>query len=188
MTSRRVLVAGPSGSGKTALCQHLASRFNLPRIELDQLYYYRGWIAREDFAARVAQFATTSEWVTEWNYPEVQQMLLENAGVLIYLNYPRWLTYSSTVLRTIQRWLHKEVLWDGLVEPAPWRIFDADHILRTSWKSHRDCTNQLNRVTGAAHDGEIRVIAFRRPQDLSDWILAGFPGLFEAEMKERGKS
>jgi adenylate kinase family enzyme len=174
----RVLVAGPSGAGKTTLCRRLAEKFDLPHIELDQLYYRTGWATQDDFVTRVTEIAKTPEWITEWHYPEVQKTLLENAELLIHLDYPRWLAYTSTVLRTMQRSLHKEVLWDGLVEPAPWRfIRDEEHILRTSWRDHT--TEQLQLLAKAPECHGVRIMAFRRPQALSSWVLAGFPGTVE---------
>jgi len=175
---RRVLVAGPSGAGKTTLCRRLAVKFDLPYIELDQLYYRKGWTTRDDFVARVEQIAETPEWITEWHYPEVQKVLLENAELLIHLDYARWLTYTSTMLRTIQRSLHKEVLWDGLVEPAPWRfIRDEEHILRTSLRD--STTEQLQLLAKAPECQGVRIMVFRRPRALSSWVLSGFPGIVE---------
>lgn len=73
---QRVLVTGSSGSGKTALARALSASLSLPYYELDALYHGPQWTPRPEFAADVATFAATGQWVTEWQYSAVRALLL----------------------------------------------------------------------------------------------------------------
>ena len=70
---RRVLVAGSSGAGKTTLAAALGARWGIPHHELDALHHGPDWVPRPQFAADVAAFAASAEWVAEWQYDTVRR-------------------------------------------------------------------------------------------------------------------
>ncbi len=134
---RRVLVAGTSGSGKTTLAGLIAGELGVPRVELDALHHGPGWTPRPEFAGDVARLVERPDWVTEWQYAAVRELLLDRADCLVWLDLPRGLVLRRVVRRTIHRRVRKEVLWNGNVEP-PLRTFftDANHIVRWAWRTH----------------------------------------------------
>ncbi len=134
---RRVLVAGTSGSGKTTLARGLAEVLAIPHIEIDALFHGPGWTPRESFVADVEAFSTTAEWVTEWQYSVVRNLLAARADLLIWLDLPRATVMRQVVGRTLRRRLRREVLWNGNVEPSLWSFFtDRDYIVRWAWSTH----------------------------------------------------
>jgi len=134
---RRVLVAGTSGSGKTTLARRIAAELALPHTELDALHHGPAWTPRPEFADDVARLVDRPDWVTEWQYAAVRELLLDAADCLVWLDLPRALVIRRVVCRTLRRRLRHEVLWNGNVEP-PLRTFliDPDHIVRWAWRTH----------------------------------------------------
>jgi adenylate kinase family enzyme len=135
---RRVLVAGNAGSGKSTLCLRIAERHDLPRIELDSLYWGPQWTPRPEFRADVAAFADDARWVTEFQYREVRPVLLARADTVVWLDHPFAMVMGRLFSRTIRRRAGGVELWNGNQEPSLWSAFtDSEHILRWGWKSYR---------------------------------------------------
>ena len=135
---RRLLVAGTSGSGKTTLAGLIAGELGVLQAELDALHHGAGWTPRPEFADDVARLVERPDWVTEWQYTAVRELLLDRADCLVWLDLPLALVLRRVVRRTVRRRVRREVLWNGNVEP-PLRTFltDPDHIVRWAWRTHR---------------------------------------------------
>ena len=141
---RRLLVAGTSGSGKTTLAGTVARVLGVPRVELDALHHGPAWTPRPQFADDVARLVQREDWVTEWQYTAVRELLLDRADCLVWLDLPRRLVIGRVVRRTLRRRLRREVLWNGNVEP-PLRTFltSPDHIVRWAWRTHAGTAERI---------------------------------------------
>ena len=134
---RRVLVAGTSGAGKTRLAAVVSARLGVPHVELDALHHGPAWTPRPSFGTDVRRLAATPGWVTEWQYDEVRDLLAGRAELLVWLDLSRASVMRGVVGRTVRRRLRREVLWNGNVEPALWRVLtDPEHVVRWAWSSH----------------------------------------------------
>ena len=137
-TTRRILVTGSSGAGKSTLCETISTTLHLPTVEIDSLYHGPNWKPRPTFAADVDHFSSGPSWVIEWQYSQVRALLLDRADAVIWLDHSRWTTTQRVVRRTLRRRLHRIDLWNGNQEPPLRTIFtDPDHIIRWSWRTHR---------------------------------------------------
>lgn len=134
---RRVLVAGTSGSGKTTFGRRLAQELSIPHVEIDSLFHGPDWTPRQSFEADVRTFSEGDRWVTEWQYGVVRDLLAERADLLVWLDLSRITVMCQIIRRTLRRRLHREVLWNGNIEP-PLRTFltDHQHIVRWAWNTH----------------------------------------------------
>ena len=67
---QRVVVFGASGSGKTTLGRWLSGQFDLPFVDLDDVYWRPGWIESpiSEFRAKVADIACGQRWIVAGNY------------------------------------------------------------------------------------------------------------------------
>ena len=135
---RRILVTGCSGSGKTTLAAALATRLGLPHHELDALFHGPAWVPRPTFVADVTALAATECWVVEWQYSHVRPLLLARAELLVWLDLSRTRVFAQLLRRTVVRRLRGVELWNGNYEPPLRTLFtDRDHIIRWSWRTHR---------------------------------------------------
>jgi adenylate kinase family enzyme len=100
---RRILVMGPAGSGKSRLALLIGERLGLPVIHLDRLFWLPGWEKMDfgDFREVVSEAAAAEAWIMDGNYASALRERLGRAELVIYLDYPRWVT----IPRVLWRWL-----------------------------------------------------------------------------------
>lgn len=167
--ARRFVVAGASGSGKTTLSQTIANAFDLPTVQLDQLYHGSNWVARPSFVADVDSFTSTPAWVVEWQYTAVQPMLLDRCDVLIWLDHTRATVMRRVIARTLRRRLHRQQLWNGNYEP-PLRtlLTDRDHIIRWAWRTYPQRRAAVLSAAGRADSPTI--VRLRGQSDVDVWL------------------
>ncbi len=172
---RRVIIAGTSGSGKTHLAARIGATLQIPHIEIDGLHHGPGWIKSSTFEADVEQFAHSQQWVTEWQYSSVRALLAKRADLLVWLDLNRTQVMWQVTRRTIRRFLHQEILWNGNVEPPLWTIFrDRDHIIRWAWRTHGQT---LARVTAlAAERPDLTVVRLRDRAEIERWVGGALAG------------
>lgn len=166
---RRLLVAGTSGSGKTTLAGRIAGALDVPRMELDALHHGPGWTPRPEFADDVARLVGRPEWVTEWQYRAVRELLLDRADCLVWLDLPRALVLRRIVRRTVRRRVRREVLWNGNVEPPLWTFFThRDHIVRWSWRTHARTAERVAQARLQRPD--LPVVRLTGAADVDAWV------------------
>ena len=119
----RILMTGASGSGKTTFAGRLGAILGIPHTEMDSLHWGENWTPRPSFEADVDELAAQDSWITEWQYSQVRERLLERADTVIYLHYPRWFVEQRVIRRTLHRAVTREKLWAGNTEPHLWSVF-----------------------------------------------------------------
>ena len=166
---QRVLVAGSSGSGKTTLAAAVAAVLQLPQVELDALQHGPGWTTRPSFVDDVRQFAATPQWVTEWQYGAVRDLLAARADLLVWLDLRRPVVMRQVTARTVRRWWRQEQLWNGNVEPPLWTVLtDREHLLRWTWSTH---AHTAPRVAGLlTRLPELPVVRLTTPDAVDRWV------------------
>ena len=116
--ARRINVKGTSGSGKTTFAKELASRLELPYIELDALHHEPNWTeaTAEVFRARVreAMAAAPDGWVVDGNYEvKLGDTVLAEADTIVWLDLPLLLKLRRIWRRTRHRIRNDIELWNG---------------------------------------------------------------------------
>jgi adenylate kinase family enzyme len=166
---RRILVAGTSGAGKTTVARRVAAVLNIPNIEIDALFHGPDWTPRDTFESEVHSFSAGSCWVTEWQYSRVRGIPAQRADLLIWLDLPRALVMRQVIGRTMRRRLHRQVLWNGNVEPALWTILrDRDHIVRWAWSTHHKTATRM--ATLLAEHPDLVVVRLSSHNDVQRWF------------------
>ena len=110
----RVAVVGTSGSGKSTFNDRLASRLDLPRIELDALHWEPGWVSADAdvFRARVEAAVAADAWVLDGNYSAVRDLYLGRLDTVVWLDLPLRTCLWRIVVRSFRRARTGEDLWE----------------------------------------------------------------------------
>lgn len=125
MTKRptRITIIGLSGSGKTTLAKQLAAELNIPRLEIDRIWFAHGGnrLKRTDLAGRervrravhreVRKEVRKPAWVSDGTYPRVQDEIAGRAQVLIFMDIPLYHRIWRHVRRAFQGNRHAELRW-----------------------------------------------------------------------------
>jgi adenylate kinase family enzyme len=176
---RRICVVGTTGSGKSHLAEQLSARLGLPHVELDGIYHQADWVPtpRDEFRAQLLQALASYEqvsggWVVDGNYrSSVGDILAGRADTWVWLDYPRRLVMVRVLGRTLDRMLHRRVLWNGNREQ--WRnLFSRDpevNILLWAWTTHR---KNHETFLAAAADSTTPWVRLRSPRETDRWLAA----------------
>lgn len=165
----RILVVGTSGSGKTTLARALARRLGLRHVELDGLRHQAGWTTLPDeaFRALVREAADDPLWVVDGNYSIAQDLLWPRATTLVWLDLPLGLTLARLLRRTLRRWWHSEVLWNGnrerLLAQLGW-----NGLFLWALRTRRRLNQAYSGVSEKAP--HVTVVRLRSPAEVAAWL------------------
>ena len=131
------MIAGTSGAGKTTLAATVSELVRIPHVEIDALFHGPGWAPRSTFEDDMRRFVAEPAWVTEWQYSQARDLVAARAQLLVWLDLSRWRVMEQVGRRTLRRRFHRQVLWNGNIEPPLWTIFtDREHVVRWAWSTH----------------------------------------------------
>jgi hypothetical protein len=149
--ARRVaIIASASANGKTTLGRALASRLDVPFVELDSLVHGPGWTEIADDALRAALEPTLGldGWVIDGTYQrKIGDLVLGAADLVVWLDLPLRVWLVRLVRRTWRRMRGRERLWNDNRETLRGAIGGWDSLfvfaLRTHFRRRRVWPREL---------------------------------------------
>lgn len=171
---QRIVVVGSSCAGKTTFAARLASRLDLPHVELDALHWGPGWTERppEAFRRDVAKAVAGQRWVVDGNYRVVRDLVWPRADTIVWLDFDFPLVFRRALLRTLQRSLSREPLFGGNVETLRGSFLHRDGIPWWVLRTHGRRRREYRALLAANAPRALRVVALRRPRDAERWLRA----------------
>jgi adenylate kinase family enzyme len=167
----RVSVVGSSGSGKTTLGKALASRLDVPYVELDSIFHQPNWteLPDDEFQARVREAVAGDAWVVDGNYAAVRPIVLGRATTVVWLDYSRARVMQQVIRRSAVRGITRQELWNGNREdPRTW--LDTDHPIRWAWTHHARKRTEYEARFRSPELAHLDVHRFRRPRETRAWL------------------
>ncbi|KAJ3343527.1 hypothetical protein HDU83_005653 [Entophlyctis luteolus] len=144
----RIRLVGLSGSGKTTLGKRLGSLLDIAHIEEDAIHFVGSDFTldtAERINIKIADFARThATWgyVTDGFWKDIHPILLPQINIIIWLDYPFYISFWRLLKRTVWRCWTGEKLWGGETREyftVTFRIWEEDNIfginLRSWWRS-----------------------------------------------------
>lgn len=176
---RRMRVMGTSGSGKSRLAEQIATQFDVPRLELDAVFWDADWTYRDlaDAHALIVEFTANNPdgWVIDGNWTSRLDGLLDpgtpgGADALVWLDHSRPVVMGRVIRRTLRRGLLGEELWHGNRErPASWiRRDPEENIMLWAWKQHPVTRQRMAARTAAGWP----VIRLSEQREVDAWLAS----------------
>ena len=105
---KKIFITGISGSGKTTLAKQLSIILNIPRFDLDDIFWLKKYSkARDDQECEKELKKVLKEnksWVIEGVY-HWTKIAADKADIVIWLNY----SINTATYRVIKRWLGRKL-------------------------------------------------------------------------------
>jgi adenylate kinase family enzyme len=169
----RILVYGVTGSGKSTLARRIGDHLRLPYHAVDDLTWKPNWvpvpgdIQRE----RLTAICAGDQWVLDSAYGMWLDVPLARATLVVGLDYPRWLSLSRLIRRSVGQIVRKTPTCNGNVET--WRnLFGAESIVGWHFKSFKRKQRRMRQWQ--TDPDKPAVLLFRSPRAATAWLQA-FP-------------
>lgn len=132
----RILICGCTGSGKSTLAAKLSTFTGLPHIRADDLTFRPGWQSVSPDEQRVifTDICMDDAWILDHAYSIWRDIAVEQADLIIALDYPRWVSLSRLLKRSIARAWTREPVCNGNIETFR-KLFSNDSIIAWHFKS-----------------------------------------------------
>ncbi|OUM45686.1 adenylate kinase [Arthrobacter agilis] len=173
--AQRVLFHGVTGSGKTSAAHAYAIATGVPEFSADDdLGWLPGWKGRplEDQYRIEATIAAQDQWVLVSAYSSWRDTILARTELIVFLDYPRWLSLGGLIRRTIRRIISKHPVCNGNTETLR-RALAKDSIIAWHFKTFTRKRDAIKHIR--ADPSMPPVLSFHRPRDLNVWIAAVAP-------------
>ena len=173
--AQRVVFHGVTGSGKTSAAHAYAGVTGVPEFSADDdLGWLPEWENRpvEDQRRMAADIAAQDRWVLDSAYSSWRDIVLARAELIVFLDYPRWLSLGRLLRRTVRRIVLKQSVCNGNQETLR-RALAKESIIGWHFRTFtrkRDAIEQI-----LADPTMPPVLSFTRPRDLDAWLEAGAP-------------
>ena len=169
VTARRILVYGVTGAGKSTAALTIAARTGLPCILADELTWEPGWvaIADEEQRRRIGAVVAEEAWVLDTAYGKWKNLPLRRAELIVGLDYPRWLSLSRLVRRTVSRLITRERVCNGNVEQLS-MVLSRKSLILWHFQSFKRKREQMR--AWAVAPGAPPVLLFKHPRELDRWL------------------
>ncbi|MGH3585742.1 MAG: adenylate kinase [Pseudonocardia sp.] len=165
----RILIYGVTGSGKTTLARRMGESTGLPWHSVDDLTWEPGWVAVpfDEQRRRIEEICAGEEWILDTAYGAWREIPLDRAQLIVALDYPRLLSLSRLVRRTLARLVDQRTICNGNRETVR-TLFARDSIVVWHFRSFRRKRARM-RAWSSTPDGPA-VHRFTSPRQLEDWL------------------
>jgi adenylate kinase family enzyme len=168
----RVIVIGNAGSGKTTFASEIAAILSVQHIELDAIFWLPNWTPRDrdDFRDLVEEALSVEKWVVDGNYSSVRDVVWPRATTAVWLNYPFPLVFWRVFRRTVQRVIHREMLFSGNQESLRKAFLSRESLLWWVIKSHSRRRRQFRATFDAGVYPGLALAEFRKPGQADSFL------------------
>lgn len=160
----RISIIGGSGSGKSTLANILSKKLDIPAIHLDAINYKENW-AEIDKAERdkeIEEKAREDKWIIDGNYNKTLMQRLENADLVIWLDYSTYAQLKGVLKRYIQNHNREKEELPGCKERFNLKFYK--YVLTYNKKKRPEVVRMIEKIPRE------KVIIFKKQKDLNRWL------------------
>lgn len=172
---QRISVVGNSGSGKSTFAKQLADILHLRHIELDSIFHQENWtpLPDDEFVSTVTDATSEDNWVVCGNYRRVRDIIWNRADTIVVFDFPRRIVMWRVMKRTAQRFLRREILWNGNRESLRNVLSFHDpekSIISWAWTQHSDYSAMYRAERNNNSRPHIQWMVFTSPKDVQNFL------------------
>ncbi len=136
------ILFGNSGSGKTWLANKLSSRFSVPIIYFDEIYWEPGGFNQprktEDIGKIIQQSKLSDSWIGEGVFGHIVERYLEDAQTVIWLDLPLDICLNRLKKRGSEskRHMNRKQSEKGITELITWASQYYERQSKSSYFGH----------------------------------------------------
>ena len=170
----RIVVIGTTGAGKTTMAGRLSSKFGIPHIEIDALFWKPNWgeTPDDEFLPKVEQATRGDRWVIDGNYSRTRSIVWRRAETVVWLDYRFVRIFFQLLRRTLRRCVTREELWENCYEGFGSAVFSRDSILVWLFKTYARRRRNVPVVLADPAYRHLTVHRFRTPRQARRWFDA----------------
>ncbi|OXM43204.1 AAA family ATPase [Amycolatopsis alba] len=174
----RIVVYGVTGSGKSTLARELAERTGLPWHSVDDgLAWQPGWVPVPDDEQRrrVTVLVADDRWIIDGMFAKWRDLAMPRAELIVALDYPRWVSLSRLLRRTVVRCVTRRPICNGNVETLR-GMLSRDSIVVWHFRSF---ARKRRTIRDWAADPAVPVVRLTSPRAAKRWLglVSGGPSV-----------
>lgn len=169
MEARRILIYGVTGSGKTTLAAQMSGRLGIPWHSVDDLTWLPDWqeVPLEEQKRKIAEICAGDAWILDTAYAKWIDIPLARVQLIVGLDYPRAVSFSRLLKRTLQRAADGKPVCNGNRET--WRLmFSKNSILAWHAKSFKRKRRRLHQWKGEGKN----IIVLKSAKETERWLAS----------------
>ncbi len=120
----RIMIFGRPGSGKSTFALTLHKITGLPLHHLDKHFFVNNWIERDtqEFLSIQESLVNEDKWIIDGNSIKSLEIRYSKAGLVLFLNYPRWFCYYRVLRRIFSKNLEIDDRAEGCHESVSCKL------------------------------------------------------------------
>ncbi|MCA9333151.1 AAA family ATPase [Candidatus Saccharibacteria bacterium] len=163
---KRVCIVGCPGAGKTTFATKLAQKIDLPLVHLDYYYHQKKYDYYNDKVAwnkKVQELVQKESWIIDGNYSSTFDIRFKRADTIIFLDFPRRVSFSRVLKRRIK--LHGKKRKDM---PEEWNEKIDWYFIKYVWKFKGDSRSRV--ITAIENNKGKQIIVFKSPKETKKYL------------------
>lgn len=165
---KRISIIGGSGTGKTTLANNLGRILNLPVCHIDEIEHFANWEKRnkEERDKIILEKVSQEKWIIDGTYRSTLKQRLENADLVIYLDYSSLAQLKGVIGRYIKEHGQERPEIPGCKE----RMTKDFFFFVLFWRKNkrRDVVDTINQID------KNKVLVFKNRRQLNKWYQKEF--------------
>ncbi len=185
--AQRIVVYGVTGSGKSVLAARISQLTGIERVAVDEVCWRPGWVqvSAEEQRRLMRDVCGRERWVLDSAWGVWTDIALARADLVVALDYPRWVSLTRLLRRTVVRIVGRHPVCNGNTETwgqtfsresiIAWHVrsFASKRRRIAAWEAD-PATPAVRRLTQHARDGRVAGEPRRVGEGRGDDLMEAF--------------
>ncbi|HIE83171.1 MAG TPA: hypothetical protein EYQ00_04655 [Dehalococcoidia bacterium] len=176
ITGRRIYVVGNTCSGKSTVGRKVASKTDIPFVELDEINFLPNWFGLNEhnprlFQAKIIEATKSNSWVIAGSYEDhIRVTVWKDINLIIWLDLPIATILGRLVRRSWKRWRTHELLWGTNYENffKHLKIWSNDSLL--FWAVTQHANKRKRMLAIVTNNSELEIVRLRSSKEIDSFL------------------